>query len=316
MPNTPEIIVIGSGIGGLVAGALLASYGQRVLVLESHGIPGGAAHSFVRQGFHFDSGPSFYCGLEDPDSVNPLRQVLAQLGEEIPATAYDPLGIYHFPEIALPIFGSSQAYLQAIANISPQGAKEMAALEQALLPLYEALRLVPNLLLREDWQLFPLLLTQAPGALLRILPQLSKLRQSAGQIMDRTVQDPFVRRLFDLECFLLSGLKAHDTVAPEMAFMFGERSRSVIDYPLGGGGVGDFYVPTCWCRWAKPWELEAGVGDLAQENRQAGLAIDDGAEEGAIDHHGKGFGYLDGGAGGDHLNGGGGSGLGAGFVHF
>lgn len=93
----PEIIVVGSGIGGLVAGALLARYGKQVMVLESHGIAGGAAHSFVRQGFHFDSGPSFYCGLSaDPDSVNPLRQVLALLGEKIPATAYDPLGHYHF----------------------------------------------------------------------------------------------------------------------------------------------------------------------------------------------------------------------------
>ena len=35
-----DVIVIGSGIGGLVAGALLARYGKRVLICESHTIPG------------------------------------------------------------------------------------------------------------------------------------------------------------------------------------------------------------------------------------------------------------------------------------
>ncbi|NEP39690.1 MAG: FAD-binding protein, partial [Okeania sp. SIO2H7] len=31
-----NVIVIGSGIGGLVAGAMLAYYGKKVLVCESH----------------------------------------------------------------------------------------------------------------------------------------------------------------------------------------------------------------------------------------------------------------------------------------
>ncbi|HEY9295522.1 MAG TPA: NAD(P)-binding protein, partial [Phormidium sp.] len=76
-----DAIVIGSGIGGLVAGSMLARYGKRVLVCESHTIAGGAAHSFSRRGFHFDSGPSFYCGLTDPRSFNPLRQVFDVLEE-------------------------------------------------------------------------------------------------------------------------------------------------------------------------------------------------------------------------------------------
>ena len=92
-----DAIVIGSGIGGLVAGSMLARYGKRVLVCESHTIAGGAAHSFWRRGFHFDSGPSFYCGLTDPRSFNPLRQVFDVLEESIAAISYDPLGITIFP---------------------------------------------------------------------------------------------------------------------------------------------------------------------------------------------------------------------------
>lgn len=41
--------------------------------------PGGAAHSFEVQGYHFDAGPSFFLGLTGPKgaSINPLKQVLA-----------------------------------------------------------------------------------------------------------------------------------------------------------------------------------------------------------------------------------------------
>ena len=36
--------MIGSGIGGLSAAAMLAMYGENVTVVESHDIPGGCAH--------------------------------------------------------------------------------------------------------------------------------------------------------------------------------------------------------------------------------------------------------------------------------
>lgn len=39
-----DIIVIGSGIGGLTAAALLSRYGKRVIVCESHATAGGAAY--------------------------------------------------------------------------------------------------------------------------------------------------------------------------------------------------------------------------------------------------------------------------------
>ena len=43
-----DVIVIGSGIGGLTAAGLLAGVaGKRVLVLEKHSEPGGQTHTFI-----------------------------------------------------------------------------------------------------------------------------------------------------------------------------------------------------------------------------------------------------------------------------
>jgi phytoene dehydrogenase-like protein len=167
-----DVIVIGSGIGGLTAAALLSRYGKRVTVCESHTIAGGAAHSFSRQGFHFDSGPSFYCGLNDPYSRNPLCQVLNILGETLPAVPYDPLGHYHFPEGTLPVYSQQERYLAAVGQFTPQGAKELEQFMHRLLPLYEALQGIPTILLRADWQLIPTLIGRCLPSLIKMLPHL------------------------------------------------------------------------------------------------------------------------------------------------
>jgi phytoene dehydrogenase-like protein len=59
-----DAIVIGSGIGGLTAGALLAKQGMRVAVLEQHSRPGGCCQGFSRQGFTFDSSVHSVCLAE------------------------------------------------------------------------------------------------------------------------------------------------------------------------------------------------------------------------------------------------------------
>lgn len=264
-----DIIVIGSGIGGLTAAGLLARYGRRVIVCESHSEAGGAAHEFRRGDYRFDSGPSFYCGLGDPQSVNPLRLVLEVLGEPLETIPYDPLGYYHFPEGTLPIYGNLDAYQAAIATFSAAGAREFRALADKFLPLYRALKQMPLLALRSDWQLFPFLLSRYPWQVAQLLPQLPLLGSSAGAIMDETVRDPFVRRLFDIECFLLSGLKAHETVAPEMAFMFGERDQSRVDYPKGGSGALVAALVKGLEKWGGDLRLNTHVEEILIENGRA-----------------------------------------------
>ena len=51
-----DYIVIGSGMGGMTAAALLSKLGKRVLVIEQHVIPGGFTQTFKRPGYHWDVG--------------------------------------------------------------------------------------------------------------------------------------------------------------------------------------------------------------------------------------------------------------------
>ncbi|KAF3789907.1 Prolycopene isomerase 2 [Nymphaea thermarum] len=90
-----DVVVIGSGIGGLCCAGLLAKYGQDVLVLESHDLPGGAAHSFEVKGFKFDSGPSLFSGFQSRGlQANPLAQVLDALDESVQCASYNSWMVY------------------------------------------------------------------------------------------------------------------------------------------------------------------------------------------------------------------------------
>src|SRR6202163_3539800 len=73
-----DAIVIGSGIGGLAAAALLAKHGgKRVLVLERHYVAGGFTHSFHRPGYEWDVGVHYVGQVQDTSSF--LRRVFDHL---------------------------------------------------------------------------------------------------------------------------------------------------------------------------------------------------------------------------------------------
>lgn len=56
VPDNIDVIVIGSGLGGLSCAAILAKAGKKVLVLEQHDQAGGCCHTFIEKGFEFDVG--------------------------------------------------------------------------------------------------------------------------------------------------------------------------------------------------------------------------------------------------------------------
>ena len=78
MPETDyDVIVIGSGAGGLAAAVPLAQKGLQVLVCEQHKRPGGWTHSFNKQGHKFSPGVHYIGSLQPGES---LRKVYEGLG--------------------------------------------------------------------------------------------------------------------------------------------------------------------------------------------------------------------------------------------
>jgi len=72
-----DVIIVGSGIGGLTCGALLSKRGYKVLILEQHCQVGGYCSSFTREGFIFNSGVEDVSGLWER---GPITYLLRELG--------------------------------------------------------------------------------------------------------------------------------------------------------------------------------------------------------------------------------------------
>ncbi len=120
-PNQ-KVVIVGAGPGGLAAAMLLARSGVDVTVVERREVVGGRTSTLERDGFKFDTGPTFFL------YPRVLREIFAAAGrdldEEIPMHRLDPQ--YRL------VFGSGGELLatpdlqrmeRAIAQLSPEDAR-------------------------------------------------------------------------------------------------------------------------------------------------------------------------------------------------
>ena len=98
-----KILVIGAGVGGATAAALLAKAGHAVTVLEAHVYPGGCAGTFYHQKYRFDAGATLAGGFQ-PGGPHDL--VAQQLGITWRVQKAEPAWQVHLPDRMITQYGN------------------------------------------------------------------------------------------------------------------------------------------------------------------------------------------------------------------
>ena len=122
-----DVVIIGSGFGGLVCAHLLAKAGKRVLVLERQLQPGGCIQSYQRKGQAFDTGLHYVGGLGEGQKVN---RIFSHLGlMRLPWHRLDPKG-FDLVTIGEETFAFAEGYDQFVDKLATRFPKEREALQQ------------------------------------------------------------------------------------------------------------------------------------------------------------------------------------------
>lgn len=119
-----EIIVIGGGIGGLTAGALLAQAGKSVTILEASREWGGCAGKFQRHKFLYASGATLGMGLEKGGIHD---RVFRHLGIKADAFRLEDVMKVKRGKRTLTFYADRQKHVMAMQEVFPSYANEIAA---------------------------------------------------------------------------------------------------------------------------------------------------------------------------------------------
>lgn len=179
-----DVVVVGSGIGGLSTGAHLARAGQRVLVVERGDGPGGYAHAFRRGPYLFD--PAIHIISQAGEGFL-LDASLKFLGVHDRCTmlAVDDLYALRFPDFSMHVPIGLDAYIAAHAAAFPEYAE---AIERFF-------RLVHQVH-HESHQLPPQLALRDLDALVERFPVMFKYsRATLQEVLDEFFPDPRVQAL-------------------------------------------------------------------------------------------------------------------------
>ena len=229
-----DVIVIGSGIGGLVTASQLAAKGARTLVLERYLIPGGSGGSFRREGYTFDVGASMIFGFGDKGHTNLLTRALADVGEHCD-TVPDPAQLeYHLPGgLNVAVDRDYEAFIARLSKLFPHEAKGIRGFYDTCWQVFNCLDAMPLLSL-EDPAYLAKVFFKAPLACLGLARWLPF---NVGDVARQHIKDEQLLRFIDMECFCWSVMPADLTPMINAGMVFSDRHAGGINYPKGGVGV-------------------------------------------------------------------------------
>jgi phytoene desaturase len=225
--GSTHVVMIGGGISGLAAAALLARDGYRVTLLEARSDLGGRAGNWERNGFRFDTGPSWYLMPEVFDHFYKLLGTSS--AEQLDLVTLDPGYRVYFEGEDEPLDISAQraGNIALFEQIEPgAGAKLDAYLESAR----DTYEIAKKRFLYTSFADFRPLLTRDVLSRTGTLGRL--LLEPLATLAARTVKDDRLRKILGYPAVFLG---SSPYITPSMYHLMSHLDLADgVLYPMGG----------------------------------------------------------------------------------
>ncbi len=133
--NTYDIILIGSGMGAMTLGSLMAQHrGKRVLMLERHYVMGGFTHEFGRkQKYSWDVGIHYEGDMHEGAMLRRIADLVTKGGVRWNKMPEDCFEKFVYPDFTFRVPASEEEYLRRLLELFP-------AEEEAIRRYFEEVR--------------------------------------------------------------------------------------------------------------------------------------------------------------------------------
>ncbi|MFC1852971.1 phytoene desaturase family protein [candidate division CSSED10-310 bacterium] len=226
-----KVIIIGAGIGGLTAGALLARAGFEIMVIDQADRIGGCCQCFTRSGHRFDAADSMFLGC-GPQGYNSLHYVFQKLGLTFELAELDPCYTFEVPGQRFAVGRDLSALIKEMSSHDPDRERQLRRFHSTLNIFRRAVDRIP----------FERPLTPKEGLtwLLKnwwVLPLLSiGDRLPFTRLLHYAVSDPTLKSILNYQLKAFVPDNPGRTPALLAAILLTETHRGGLHYPRGGSG--------------------------------------------------------------------------------
>jgi len=227
-----KAIIVGAGLSGLTAAALLAERGLDVTVVEQRDRPGGAASAFRRGDITFDIGAAMMFGFGER-GFNPHNWLMTELGEPIDLYRHEAMYRLFYGDSPITFHADRELFIRELEGLFPLAGGEIRAFYDYIGGLYE--KVIAPVSVFEAPNDMPLseMRRNAKNSLKAQLTMIGLLFQNAESIMSPFIRDPQARAFFDKLTSTYCYTTIKETPAILAATMFIDNHVGGAYYPAG-----------------------------------------------------------------------------------